>query len=178
MATVPTVRTFVAGEIVLASYFNNNIGAVLSFLLAPPVFRGRQTVAQSLTTSVLTAITLDSEDVDSANGHSTVTNTSRYTAQYAGWYLLSGGVGFAFNATGNRAAFVRVNGATANACQSNQAAVSTGSSTTQVVISAEPMFLNVNDFAEIAGLQTSGAGLNTAVSADQQSRLNALWSSN
>ncbi|HEX5997276.1 MAG TPA: hypothetical protein VFY84_19220 [Jiangellales bacterium] len=165
-----------AGEVVLASYFNNNIGAVLSFLLARPIFRGRQTAAQTLTTSTFTAITLGTEDVDSAGGHSTVTNTSRYTGQYAGWYSGSGGAGFASNATLNRAADLRVNGTVLDGTQSNIASLS--SSTTQLVISSELFFLNVSDYVELFAFQSSGGNLNTAVTGDQQPRLNVLWQSN
>lgn len=178
MATVPVIRTFVAGEVVLASYFNTNINGPISFLLAPPLFRGRQTSAQSLTSGTFAAVTLDAEDVDSANGHSTSSNTSRYTGQYAGWYGVSGGAGFAFNATGNRALDLRVNGAVVNGTQSNIATLTASSSTAQPVIATEFVFLNVNDYVELFAFQSSGGSLNTAVTTDQQSRMNAIWQSN
>lgn len=178
MATVPVTRTFVSGEVVLASYFNTNINGPIGFLLAPPIFRGRQTSAQSLTSGTFAAITLDAEDVDSAGGHSTSSNTSRYTAQYAGWYQASGGSGIAFNATGNRALDLRVNGAVINGSQSNIATLTASSSTSQPVLGTDFVFLNVNDYVEMFAFQSSGGALNTAVTTDQQSRLNVLWQSN
>jgi hypothetical protein len=176
MALVPTIRTFVAGEVVLASYFNTNINGPISFLLARPIFRGRQTAAQSLTNNVFSAVTLDAEDVDSANGHSTVTNTSRYTHQYAGWYAGSGGVGFAAGATGSRAGDFRVNATTLNASQVNMNALASG--TSQLGLVTELYFANVNDYIEIFAFHNQGVALNTAVSGDQQSRMNIMWESN
>ena len=176
MATVPVIRTFVAGEVVLASYFNTNINGPLSFLLAPPIFRGRQTSSQTLTTGVVAAITLDAEDVDSANGHSTSSNTSRYTSQYAGWYDVSGGVGFASNATSYRAVDLRVNGTGVHATQSNLMGLT--SSVSNVSLSDELIFLNVNDYVEMFALQNSGGNLGTAVTTTTQPRMNTRWRSN
>lgn len=178
MATVPATRVWVAGEVVTDAFMNNNISAVLNFLLAPPIYRGRQTSAQSLTSGTFTAITQDTEDVDTAGGHSTVSNTSRYTAVYAGWYDVAGGVGFAFNATGNRALDLRVNGTMLNGTQSNIATLTASSSTAQPVTADELVFLNVSDYVELFAFQSSGGALNTAVTTDQQSRMNVRWRSN
>src|SRR5512138_1061185 len=57
MTAVPVTRTFVAGEVVLASYFNTNINGPINFLLAPPLLRCRQTTLQTLTTGVVAALT-------------------------------------------------------------------------------------------------------------------------
>lgn len=178
MATVPVIRTFVAGEIVLASYFNTNINGPISFLLAPPIFRGRQTTLQTLTTATFTAITMTTEDVDSAGGHSTSSNTSRYTFQYAGWHDVSGGVGFASNATGYRAADLRVNGTAVNGTQSNIPALN--SSISNVVLGTELIFGNVTDYVEMFALQASGGNLDTSVGGvvTVQPRMNVRWRSN
>lgn len=176
MATVPVIRTFVAGEVVLASYFNTNINGPLTFLLAPPIFQGRQTVAQTLTTAVFAAVTLDAEDVDSAGGHSTVTNTSRYVAQYAGWYDVAGGIGYASNATSYRAGDLRTNGTALNGTQSNIVALT--SSVSNVGLPTTLVFLNVSDYVEMFALQNSGGNLNTSVTTTTQSRMSARWRSN
>lgn len=45
---------------------------------------------QVVSNSTWTAVLFPNEAVDNFNGHSTVTNTSRYTATQAGWYKVSG----------------------------------------------------------------------------------------
>jgi hypothetical protein len=61
----------------------------------PPLFVGSQATPQSLTAGVWTAVALDTNNIDTANGHSTTVNNTRYTAQVAGWYDVKGGVGLA-----------------------------------------------------------------------------------
>lgn len=176
MTAVPVTRTFVAGEVVLDTHFNTNIRDVLNFLLAPPIFKGRQTVAQTLTTAVDGPITLDAEDVDSAGGHSTVTNTSRYTAVYAGWYFLGGGVGFATSATGLRLCRWRVNGTLINDSDTMWPGIGTASA--RYPARGTMVFLNVGDYVEIVGQQTSGGNLLTVVTANEQSSVSLKWISN
>lgn len=178
MATVPVTRTWVAGEVVLASHFNTNIRDVLNFLLARPIFKGRQTVAQTLTTGVATVITFDVEDVDSAGGHSTVSNTGRYTAVYPGWYSTGGGIAYAANATGVRTTGWRING---TAIPSGFTLYAAGMATNSLQEGTRPgmVFLNVNDYLELIGTQTSGGNLNTAVGATgEQPDMVVRWESN
>lgn len=177
MATVPVIRVWSSGEVVLASYFSNNINAPLSFLLAPPIFQGRQTVAQSLTSGSYTALTLDAEDVDSANGHSTSSNTSRYTAQYAGWANVQGACAVSSSAAGRRLAKLRLNGVT----DVNGSAVPIFSGITNTIKVATPLmkvFFNVGDYVETMGAQESGGALNTAVTGPEQSMMGYEWLSN
>ena len=67
-----------------------------------PRFMGRQSGTIDRGSGVWFAVPLDTEDKDNANGHSTSSNTSRYTAVVLGSYLLSGGGGWAANASGSR----------------------------------------------------------------------------
>lgn len=55
-----------------------------------PIFGGYCSTALTITHGTFTPVTLDSELVDSHNWHSTSSNTSRYTPQQSGWYLVSG----------------------------------------------------------------------------------------
>lgn len=57
-----------------------------------------------------TAVSFTTEVKDTNNGHSTSTNTSRYTCQVAGSYELYGGHRFASNSTGSRGARFSKNG--------------------------------------------------------------------
>lgn len=66
-----------------------------------------QSIANDVTTEV---ILWDTEVSDSANGHSTVTNSDRYTVPKDGTYGLAGGVGFVNNSTGRRGCWFTKNG--------------------------------------------------------------------
>lgn len=177
MATVPSTRTWVAGEVVLDTHFNNNIRDVLNFLLAPPIFDGRQTVAQSLTSGTYAAVTLDAEDVDSAGGHSTSSNTSRYTAVYAGWAEVTQKAGYASNATGRRLIKLRTNGTT-DVNGSNATMFSGVTNTLALTGPTKKVFFNVGDYVEMMAAQESGGALNTAVTGPEQSVMGYRWISN
>ena len=177
MTAVPTTRTWTAGEIVTAGLLNTAVRDVDAFLLARPAFKGRQTVAQSLTNSTTTAITLDVEDHDSAGGHSTATNTSRYTAVYPGWYSQYGGIGYATNATGVRTVEYDVNGTVQPGCG---VLLFSGQSSGSARIPGRGFesYLNVGDYTQMVGFQNSGGPLNTAVSGQEQSSYVVRWAHN
>ncbi len=160
MATVPSFRTWVTGEVVTAAELNSNIRDAGNFFLSVPVFEGRQTVAQSIPNSTVTAITLDTESVDTDNGHSTSTNTSRYTPQTAGRFQISGGVTYASNSTGNREADLYQNGGSITNGVNNTNAVSTN--VTRLATRTLTITCNgTTDYLEVYGFQTSGGALNT-----------------
>lgn len=172
--SVPVLHTFVVGEVATASNINNNTVTAINFLLAPPLFIGRQTAAQSLTSSSATGINLDTEDIDTDNGHSTVTNTSRYVGQTPGYYLLIGTVDFAVNASGARQSYIRLNGTGTEAGFADNPGGSSAASDTALPTSAI-LFLNgTTDYAEIVGFQSSGGALNTGTPHGGSS-LRALW---
>lgn len=176
MTAVPVTRTFVAGEVVLASYFNTNINGPINFLLAKPIVRLRQTTLQTITTSTLTALTYTTEDVDSSGMHSTVSNTSRCTAVYPGWYQQSGAFCFVANATGVRLADIGVNAAGLNGSRTTYPTIS------GVVVSCPTRtmkaFLNVTDYMEQFVFQSSGGNLNTNVAGTEMSSFDMEWVSN
>lgn len=176
MATVPPTRVWVAGEVVTDAFMNNNVSAVLNYLLAPPHFKGLQTVAQSIANSSFVALTYDSEVTDSVGGHSTVTNTSRYAAVYAGWYRKGGGCAFAGNATGRRLHRAGVNGATVAASASS---IPGSTAVLPWSFRYDEIFLNVGDFVEDFVLQDSGAALSTFVAnPEYQASMTLDWLSN
>jgi len=174
MATVPSFRTWVVGELVTASEMNTNIRDAGNFLIAVPVFQGRQAVAQSIPNSANTAILLDTEDLDSDNGHSTVTNTSRYTAQTAGWFRVQGGVSLTGNATGTRNMFIAKNsGALAGSGTNNSVP---GAASFAGATRAGFVSLVVNDFVETFFFQNSGGALNTLISGVEiQCNMHVQW---
>lgn len=137
------------------------------FLSQPPIAVLRQTGAQSLSTGAGTAITFDAEDIDTHGGHSTVTNTSRYTAQIAGWYQLSGGVSITGSATNRRACWWTKNGSD---IAGSEATVSAGDDTGTLTVPARTILvlLAVADYVELKGFQDSGGSLNTVVTSAAQ----------
>lgn len=174
MATLPVYRTWVAGEVVTAAYFNSNVRDAGNFWLSVPTFEGRQTVAQSLTSGTGAAITFDAEDFDNDNGHSTVSNTSRYTPQTPGRFQHSGGVGFASSASGSRWAYWCLNGTplfgASQSIPGNIARIATPTLTSVVNGSS--------DFLELFALQNTGGALNTDVNTGAlgyQSRMSVRW---
>lgn len=175
---VPVPANGVAGVDVSAAFWNAQVRDAITFLANPPICEAVQTVAQSIPTSTPTPINFDTNVVDSYNGHSTVTNTSRYTAQVAGWYALGGVVSLTANTTGTfRVALWAVNGTLVNGGAANQ--LPGGSSTRPAATGAADIevFLNVGDFVTLNSQQDSTAspGLNTSVATPNSSRMSIRW---
>lgn len=170
MAVAPTVPQFLSG--VLTTTELNQLRDAINFLYAPPRMKVRQTVAQSLPTATWTSILFDVEDYDTdpsgAGGHSTSVNTSRFTAVYAGWYLVSGGVTFGSNSSGFRATRWAVNGSAVNASQSTNVTIPAGNPHS-VAARVDSVFLDVGDYVEMQGWQSSGGALLCGVIVDSQS---------
>lgn len=92
MATWTAATAIPAGGLITSAWMSTTTAAI-NFLGASSSTAGkdlallRQTTNQTgLTASTYTALTWNAEDFDTANGHSTSANTSRYTAQAAGKY--------------------------------------------------------------------------------------------
>jgi hypothetical protein len=172
IAVLPSYRTWVAGEVVTAAYFNTNIRDAGNFWLSRPLAILRQASGQSISNNTWTAITLDTEDLNRDSGHSLVTNPSRYTSQTTGYYLCSGAVAHGFNATaGARGAEFATNGAAVNYTASLVPQVTTtwGS---WVPISAAFLYLTATtQYVEIWGFQNSGGAVTTTAG----SNLHVLW---
>ncbi|MFI6266164.1 hypothetical protein [Micromonospora sp. NPDC051006] len=149
----------------------------IRFLMNPPRAKLRQAVAQTLTTGVLTALTFTAEtvdtDLDGIGGHSTSSNTSRYTARYPGWYQISGGCTFASSATGIRLLRWAVNGT--NILGNDVLVGAVSGNTTRISARTELVPLDIGDYVELFAQHTAGANLNTNVSAEEQSTMNVIW---
>lgn len=167
MATLPTPYTAVANTKPTAANHNTWRDSIQQLQgLAPTggqgrvdFFVGRLTAAQTLTTAVQAALLLDTEEADSASGHSTVTNTSRYLMQTLGWHIVSLTVTFAANATGNRLLTVGVNGTGPAGRQVIQAPAGAANSTA-LTLTVPVQCTVVGDYVEILAQQTSGGNLN------------------
>ena len=174
MAAIPSQRTWSVGEVVTAAMLNDDVrDAITFFVSVRPKALLRQTVAQSLTNNVWGSITFDTEDHDNDTAHSTVTNTSRYTAVTAGWYRVSGVVTVASAGSGQRGARWAVNGTVLNASRTQHNTSAAGA--TDVAACGRLVFLSAGDYVELQGFQNSGGALNTAVVADEQSQMSITW---
>lgn len=131
------------------------------FLTQPVVAELRATSVQSLTNGTGTAVNFDAEDIDSHGGHSTSVNTSRYTAQIAGWYQCTGAVSFASNATGRRGVWWQKNGA--DVTGSETAFVAAGTGVITIPARVKLIQLAVGDYVQMLAFQDSGGALNTSV---------------
>ncbi|MCX5197232.1 hypothetical protein OOK31_25595 [Streptomyces sp. NBC_00249] len=152
-----------AGQIITAAYLDR--------LENPPVAILQQTVVQSIANGVWGVITFDTEIKDTYGGHSTVTNTSRYTVQLAGTYRVTGRAAFANNATGSRGARIHKNGVFIQG-----AANLAGAGTLAGISEASHLLdLAVGDYVEVAGGQNSGGSLSTSFSGEAASMMYIEW---
>jgi hypothetical protein len=175
--TVPVMPTESPGLYITSALYNASVKGLGDFLTAPPVFSAYQGTTQAIGNNSFTSATLDTERTDPDGGHSTVTNTSRYTFQVAGWYLALGVAAFANTSTaGSRAAKLLMNGTTA-VPSSEQLTLPT-TTTASTVPTFALVQANVNDYIELQIYQNSGGSLNTAVNLtgwDWSTSMTLLW---
>jgi hypothetical protein len=165
VATVPLPHQFAVGEVATANNVNTYYSGIL-FLENPPLLTMIQGVAvTSIPNSAWTSLGFDTNTIDTYNGHSTITNNSRYVAQVAGWYRTCGNVSFVANTTGIRGVRLAVNGTVTNASANYTNPTLVGAVTTMTT-PTKNVFLNVNDFIEVQAIQTSGGALNTNIGTD------------
>lgn len=170
MATVPSPRTWVTGEVVTAAYMNGLRDTDL-FLLGGaagqrPKFQAQQNAAQSINTSAETAINFQSVVTDTDSAYNTGTFT--YTVATSGFWMFHACVTFASNTGGIRA--IRIGNI--NARWGTMVASSDPNNTGSVEIThlaqvASGLSLSVTAF------QTSGAALNTG--GDSKTVYSAVW---
>jgi hypothetical protein len=158
--TPPTVASAVPGNYVTGALWNAGPKALGDWGTAQPVFAGYQGTVQAVPSGNWTSFTIDTETLDSDAGHSTVTNTSRYTATVPGLYLVIGSSGYTSNTTGLRRVRLALNGSpvigSGVGSDTHAASGAIGHVTSSLV-----QMNGTTDFVEVQGYQTSGANLNT-----------------
>lgn len=184
MGTVPTPHTWTAGDDATSTALQTvtdgdlyALGSATSGGSRKPLARLNQTAAQTLADATGAAVNFDTEVVDYDAGHSTTTNTSRYTAQTAGYYMVSGAVGFVGNATGSRLAWLAVNGTAVNGSEVGFGTVPNNGHV-EITVPATLVYLNSGDYVQLFAYQTSGGNLNTFLSGVIQPIMLVLWVSN
>jgi hypothetical protein len=164
MAVVPVPAQVVPGSFITAALWNANVYGPMNFVLAPVRFKGYSSTTQSLATgSTAIALTLDTELYDSDGAHSTVTNTSRFTAQTPGLMSVTGSVCIAnTNTTGTRTICVLLNGVVVAGSMVQAAPSTTNGTTVQTTTDVQ---VAVGDYVEIGAWQNSGVALLTTANA-------------
>lgn len=124
---------------------------------APPIAKMMNSGGQSIPNNTSTALTWNTEAFDTVNGHSTSSNTSRYTCQtgYDGYYKLVASVAWTANATGARRVSFAVNGTGVDGSALNSA----GAATLLGINTETTVQLAAGDYVEVFVLQTSGGAL-------------------
>jgi hypothetical protein len=97
---VPNPATWANGPI-LTSSLRNDVTNAVNFLANRPLFLGQNTLGSVVTPSANLAVSLNSELVDTWNGH--LTTAAAYFCQAPGWYLAE--VSMPYNYTGGQALF-------------------------------------------------------------------------
>jgi hypothetical protein len=126
---------------------------------------------ESIPTATLTALTFNSERYDNGGLHSTTTNTSRLTAQKAGKYLITGHLYWAYNATGLRRAYIRLNGATFIAAVELTPGAAGENDMSVVTV----YHLAAADYVELVVVQNSGGNLNVAATGNYSPEFAMQW---
>lgn len=173
--TVPVAVTESPGNYDTAALFNAQVRDLNNFALTPPMFYGYATTAQSIPGSnVMTALNLDTEVLDADGGHSTVTNTSRYTPTVPGLYLVFGSVGWPSTTAGDRRLQIALNGGGvigSGAAFDPSNAVTSGMQTSGFVTCN-----GSTDYIEVMAAQASGGPLSTSAGAQPfTASMRVLW---
>lgn len=172
---LPPTTNWNVGDNPTSTILNARIRDAINGLKALPFAVLRKTTNQSITSGVYTAVTWPTEDADTDNGHSTVTNTERYTAQVEGWYYLTATIAFSGTANGRRDAFFRLNGDTTHRYGWNTVTPTSMASGADIcLIISTHLRLLVGDYVEVIGYQDSGSTLNL-LTTNQDSRFEISW---
>lgn len=148
--------------------------AAINLLLAPPMATLRRAAAQTIATNTYTVIAYDTEVLDTAGYHSTVTNPSRYTPLRAGKYQVSGVAAFATNSTGLRAASFYKNGTILDGSETKLGAMAT----LPTALPLPTIHVDMNgttDYLEMAVFQNTGGNLNTSTEAPNAPSMYVRW---
>lgn len=146
-----------------------DLNAAIKGIQNPPRCYAYQGAAQTLTTGVLTAVTMDGEITDTDGMHSTVTNNSRLTIVTAGRYRVFSQVAFVSNATGYRTVTLRKNGTDVAFTRANAV-----NGIAHIQQTYNEILCVAGDYLETAAQQTSGGNLNLTA-ASNATFIHAVW---
>jgi hypothetical protein len=127
----------------------------------------KTTTGQTLSNNTETAVTYNTEEVDTDNFHSTSTNTSRFTipSGKAGKYLITQQLLISSNATGFRQSYLLKNGSATSLISGTIVNATNGDQTGAICIGV--FDLAVGDYIEGMAYQNSGSSLTISAGADK-----------
>ena len=172
MGTIPTRAAFVAGAELTAAQLNQML-EVDDFWALTPRCSVYNSSTQSIPNNAYELLTFNSEVYDivqsgDSPSHDNATNNSRVYIRTSGKYEVAGQYQAASNATGYRAAQIRLNAAGSSAGGTlvtvNQQGAVSGVSTSVGIIPVE-VALTAGDYLEMFAIQNSGGALNTVAGA-------------
>jgi hypothetical protein len=150
-------------------------GGVWREFPAAPRAELRATVLQTIGSGVFTSVLFGTEDKDTYNAHSTVTNTSRYTLPLDGDYLFMGAGCFA-SSDGFKAARWAKNGTSVPGSQED---INTTSGAEWPIPARSKIISGVvGDYVELQLFQGTGGNLNTGVTGDVQPSMSVTYLGN
>ncbi|WP_433465698.1 hypothetical protein [Spirillospora sp. CA-128828] len=174
-------RTWTADDLLTASLagagqvpLNTHIRDVVRWLRFPPAARvDSRTTTQTLTSGAWTSIQMPAGSFDNYDGHSTVTNNTRYTAPRPGLYFVYGlaAVNEPVGATGYRASRLAVNGTTfyaGTSCEPGPSSLGTA------LPACAQIRLNAGDYVEIQ-MRPQGNNVTVKSGTGDSSRLIVVW---
>jgi hypothetical protein len=172
---VPSPRTWSVNDLVSAALLNTNVRDAVTFLAGRPFFVGYQSTSQSVASGSTFHCSIDTNLVDTYNGHSTTTNNYRYTAQVPGWYRLEARVGWPNNATTASRYILgwALNGSTTNVGRADTPNNNNGSGGLTADID-DYMFLNAGDGLDLLIFQSS-AGALSLTTGSRQTQMAVTW---
>jgi len=157
---VPVMPSEAPGNYLTGALWGASVKALGDFVTNPPLFLAYQASAQSIPNNTFTAATLDTEVIDTLNGHSTVTNTSRYTFQCAGRYRVDACGVFTSNSTSFRAIKLLLNGG-ANAVIGSERSTNAVNGFDSTIFTSHIVTAAAGDYVENLIFQNSGGALST-----------------
>lgn len=118
---------------------------------------------QSISNNTTTAITFDTERWDTDSFHEGVTNPTRLTIPYTGYYVFGAGLEWATAATASRREiFIRMNGTTR--LVDDEVGVAVGNTANPRMNCASYYSFTAGDYIEMMVFQNSGGALNANAS--------------
>ena len=137
----------------------------------PPKVRAYHNASQSIPNSALTALTFNTDRIDSEAMHDTGSNTNRLTAITPGFYLIFGTFRWAVNNTGYRQLLLRHQGSTY--IMSAEMPAVQGAATDMII--ATGYQLAANEYVELLGFQDSGGALNMESGGNYSPEFGMVW---
>lgn len=176
VASTAAVTTPVTGDVIWdrsAKLWKEWTGSAWA-AFAVPYAQLRQTALQNVPNATFTPILFNTEDFDNVGGHSTSSNTSRYTcvAGFEGVYEFGGQASFGTGGTGSRTTLWTKNGVVLPASQGpGYDPGDTGFALARPIM----VRLVAGDYVELNGYQSNGATLATSIVGEFQSSMTVKW---